>query len=117
MGNCAVFDKSIKLPTNEWKQLLNNSAYRGIGKNSSNQNKTALIKNADVSIFLLYLVGVNITTICYLVYFIMCCTLKCQWNGVLESVANIKGNVKNSYLAFNFVTFVVYFSIFYPFLI
>ena len=51
MGNCAVFDKSTKLPTNDRQQLLNNSGYRGIVNNSSNKNKPVLIKNADVSIF------------------------------------------------------------------
>ena len=50
-GELCVFDKSMKLSTNDWQQLLNNSGYRGIGNNSSNKNKLVLTKNSDVSIF------------------------------------------------------------------
>lgn len=50
LGNCAVFDKGTKLPTNDRQQLLNNSGYGGIVNNLGNKNKPVLIKNADVSI-------------------------------------------------------------------
>ena len=49
--NCAFFDKSTKFCMLVDLKVLNNSGYRGIAENSSNEYKPVLIENADVSIF------------------------------------------------------------------